>query len=66
MIVTIQNKSRIIDKNKEFRHYKHAILEHEPILLSNGMWLHIYKVTEYDNLKNGFLDDIDEEEESRL
>lgn len=29
--------------------YKYAIPEHTPIELSNGLWLHTYKVTRYDD-----------------
>ena len=47
MIITIQRSSQDIDVNREFAHYKFAIPEHQPIKLSNGLWLHIYKVTKY-------------------
>lgn len=48
-IVSIQTKSESIDVNQEFRHYKYAIPEHTPIRLSNGMWLHTYRVTKYND-----------------
>ena len=43
-----------------FRMYKYAIPEHAPIKLSNGKWLHSYKVTNYDEDMRG---DLDEEQE---
>jgi len=58
-IVSIQRKERNLDVNEEFRFYKYAIPEHAPIKLSNGMWLHTYRLTPYDPDY-----DIDEEIES--
>jgi len=60
-IITIQTKTWFIDKSKEFKNYKYAIPEHKPILLSTGLWLHIYKVTKYDDYN--IAGDIDIEEE---
>jgi hypothetical protein len=48
-IITIQRSSPDIDTEKEFRMYKYAIPECEPIKLSNGMYLHVYKVTQYND-----------------
>ncbi len=44
-IITFQAPSEYIDVNA--LPYKYAIEEHMPIKLSNGMYLHSYKVTEY-------------------
>lgn len=48
-VVNIQLKEQYIDVNKVFAQYKYAIAEHEPIRLSNGMYLHSYKVTKYND-----------------
>lgn len=50
-IISIQMPIEVIDVNQVFRIYKYAVQEHLPIKLSNGMWLHTYRVTEseYDN-----------------
>jgi hypothetical protein len=48
-IISLQLPTDEIDVNREFRYYKYAIPEHEPIELSNGMWLHTYRVTSYDD-----------------
>lgn len=48
MIKTIITKTENIDVNKEFWFYKYAIPEHEPIKLSDGTWLHTYRLTRYD------------------
>lgn len=37
-----------IDVNRTFKHFKYAKQEHYPLMLSNGMWLHTYRVTEHD------------------
>ena len=29
--------------------YKYVVPEHEPIKLSNGLWLHTFRVTSYDD-----------------
>lgn len=44
-IVTLQSPSKDFDVNR--LPYKYAIKEHEPILLSNGRYLHSYRVTPY-------------------
>jgi hypothetical protein len=49
MIKTIQTKTATIDVNSLFRNYKYAIQEHAPIRLSNGMWLHTYRLTKYND-----------------
>ena len=61
-IITLRRPSNIIDVEKEFRFYKHAIPEHEPIKLSDGSWLHTYRVTKYNLDYAG--GDIDEEQEA--
>lgn len=40
--------------------YKYAIPEHEPILLSNGLYLYSYRVTPYDEYDAAY-GDFDEE-----
>ncbi len=40
-----------IDVNQVFRFYKYAIPEHSPIKLSNGSWLHTYRLTRYDEIE---------------
>ena len=35
--------------NSMFRGYKYAIPEHPPIKLSNGQWLHTYRLTKYND-----------------
>lgn len=40
--------NEFIDVNGIFKQYKYARQEHYPIRLSNGMWLHTYRITEYD------------------
>ena len=49
MIKSVQLTERVIDVNDIFSEYKFAIPEHEPIKLSNGLWLHSYKVTPYND-----------------
>jgi hypothetical protein len=46
-IITFQWKTEEFDVNK--MPYKYAIPEHQPIHLSNGMWLHTYKVSMFDD-----------------
>ena len=46
-IISFQHKEQDIDVNDVLRQYKYAIPEHQPIWLSNGSWLHTYKVTDY-------------------
>lgn len=46
-IISIQRNSQHLDVDREFAHYKFAIPEHEPIKLSNDLWLHSYRVTKY-------------------
>lgn len=60
-IVSIQRSSADIDVNSEFRNYKYAIPEHEPIKLSNGMWLHTYKVTAYNDHAPAGDEDVEQE-----
>lgn len=48
-IISIQTDSQDIDVETQFRNYKFASPEHEPIKLSNGKWLHSYKVTKYND-----------------
>jgi hypothetical protein len=47
-IISVQQPTDAIDVNNVFRVYKYARQEHLPIKLSNGMWLHTYRVTEHD------------------
>ena len=44
-IITFQWRSEDYDVNK--MPYKYAIAEHQPIKLSNGTYLHSYRVTNY-------------------
>jgi len=60
MIIQIQRPDKAIDINKEFAYYKYAIPECEPIKLSNGNYLHVYKVTKYSR-DSYIYGDIDEE-----
>lgn len=46
-IISIQRLTAEIDINKEFSNYRFALPEHPPIKLSNGKYLHTYRVTEY-------------------
>lgn len=46
-IISITRDTETINVSSEFRHYKYAIQEHAPIKLSNGKWLHTYRVTKY-------------------
>lgn len=46
-IISIERSTQDIDVANEFRMYKYAVSEHEPIKLSNGNWLHVYRVTNY-------------------
>jgi len=46
-IISIQQPNPVIDIENTFSIYKNAEPEHEPIKLSNGMYLHTYKVTEF-------------------
>lgn len=48
-IISIQLPTACIEVNNVFRIYKYARQEHEPIQLSNGMWLHTYRITEYEH-----------------
>ena len=61
-VISIQLKEQFIDVNKVFAQYKYAIAEHQPIRLSNGMYLHSYKVTRYND--HSPIGDIDVENES--
>ena len=54
IIKSIQTNSEILDVNKVFKHYKYAIPEHEPIKLSNNLWLHTYRLTKHDIWDNIF------------
>ena len=47
-IISIQMPNECIDVNGIFKQYKYARQEHCPIKLSNGMWLHTYRITEYE------------------
>ena len=64
MIKTIQTNSPEIDVNVYFRDYKYAIQEHAPIKLSNGNWLHSYRVTKYQNDGMSLHEDMDEEQDA--
>jgi hypothetical protein len=58
-IINFQHKDEFFDVNK--LPYKYAIQEHLPLKLSNKMWLHSYRVTNYnDQSQTG---DIDVEED---
>jgi hypothetical protein len=59
-IISVQTNQRDIDVNKDFAHYKFAIPEHEPIRLSNGTWLHTYRVTKYNDLSPIGDDDVEQ------
>lgn len=48
-IITITRPSSEIDVNREFVNYKYAIPEHSPIRLSDGSYLHTYRVTRYND-----------------
>ena len=61
-IITLIRKTKKIDVNEEFKFYKYAIPEHEPIKLSTGEYLHIYRVAEYDKQDCQGIDfDVEEE-----
>jgi hypothetical protein len=60
-IITFQWKTETVDLEKDLWTYKYALQEHPPIKLSNGMWLHSYRVTPFSNDPGG---DPDEEQES--
>ena len=60
-IISIQRPTQNIDMEKEFRGYKYAIPEHPSIKLSNGNWLHTYRVTKYGQGPHG---DPDEEQDA--
>lgn len=46
-IKTYQTEEQHLDVNRWFADYKSAIPEHPPIQLSNGLWLHTYRLTPY-------------------
>jgi hypothetical protein len=48
-IKTIETKKYELDVDRVFAHYKYAVPEHDPIKLSNGNYLHVYRVTRYDD-----------------
>jgi len=60
-IRTIQSNTECIDVNDVFRNYKYAIPEHAPILLSNGNWLHTYRLTRYNDVCPGGDPDIEQD-----
>jgi len=60
-IITYMSKEKDIDVNDIFRNYKYAIPEMNPKKLSNGTWLHVYKVTNYSKDAHG---DFDEESDA--
>lgn len=47
-IISIQMPKEVFDVNSYFKHYKYIKQEHYPIKLSNGMWLHTYRIIDYD------------------
>jgi hypothetical protein len=46
-IITVQTSSKDVDVSAWS--YKYVIREHAPIKLSNGMYLHTFRATEYNN-----------------
>lgn len=60
-IIHIQTKTADFP-SRELRNVKRAIAEHEPIKLSNGTWLHSYKITQFE--ANDAYGDADEEQEA--
>mgnify|MGYP001569855465 CR=1 FL=1 len=58
-IISVERPTQDLDVEKEFRMYKYAIPEHEPIKLSNNNYLHVYRVTKY---SGGLHGDPDEEQ----
>jgi hypothetical protein len=56
-IITIQTSAKVVDVSGWA--YKYVIRERAPIKLSNGMYLHVFKATEYNNDYAG--GDFDEE-----
>lgn len=62
-IISIEHKDNTLNVNEVFKSCKYAIPECEPIKLSNGNWMHIYKVTPYGRETDENYNDIDEIEE---
>lgn len=60
-IVSFQRETASIDVNKEFTNYKYAKPEHTPIRLSNGKYLHTYKLTPYNDYSASGDEDIEAE-----
>ena len=58
-IISFQWKFQDFDASK--MPYKYAIPEHEPIKLSNGLWLHSYRVTKYNDFEPAGDPDIEQE-----
>lgn len=48
-IQTVILPSDQIDVNNVFRNYKYAVPEMNPVKLSNGMWLHCYALTNFND-----------------
>lgn len=46
-IITIQRSTPDIDIKSEFSNYKYAVHEMQPVKLSNGLYLHVIRVTKY-------------------
>jgi len=62
-IISFHSPKNHIDKSStEYAQYKFMIPEHKPIKLSNGSYLHTFKVTEY-NQEDKIYGDSDEEQE---
>ncbi len=64
MIKTVIHPTQDIDVNRVFSNYKYAIPEFPAKKLSDGTWLHCYKVTKYDNDGMSLHEDLDEEQEA--
>jgi hypothetical protein len=58
-IITFQWNSKDFDVNT--MPYKYAISEHPPIKLSDGTWLHSYKVTKYNDSEPAGDPDVEQE-----
>jgi hypothetical protein len=58
-IITIQLELRHPDVSR--MPYKYVIPEHEPIKLSSGLWLHILRVTDYNDSEPSGDPDIEQE-----
>lgn len=56
---TLYTNSQEVDVSKQFGNFKYAVPEHEPIQLTNGMWLHTYRLTRYDDTSAGGDSDVE-------